>query len=257
MGIKISGKRLRTVQGQLSVVEAAKLEKTLGNEVKIEGDPSLRVLLCDNINTYPYSDWLLAIQLLTEQHRYDDNNVRSTWIDKNIKRCRTPYVAALWANENRYDCRKIFNILPAEVTEKSIPMFDEATCDSILDAWCPDSWERGKARPVLNLRVLSTFLSKEDPANDAIAKHADTFLRDCYRRKDAQAVKAILFMANRHLRRRLATEDHSGVADVINEAKQLIQLERTATSVTAKLYDPYNFNLKAYCNDKSKEGSDD
>lgn len=244
MAIKISDKRLSTVQGQEAIVAAVDLEITMGNsDVKFEGDPSLRALLVERINKYPYSDWLLAIQILTSQHAYEDSRAREAWIEKHLPRVTTPKVVALWSNANSYNASIVFNTLPHELVEKAIPYFTQHTLSQILGDITGSNEVSNKVRNIHNLRLLACFMRSEEPDITEVQNFSARYIERCAKHKTQRWLPAIVHMVNKRYGPILESGSTDDVATVIEHGYQFLKFSRTRNSLTATLYNPHTFKV--------------
>ena len=87
--IKLSERRLRTVEGQAGIVAAIELEKKLGNQVRFEASPSFRELFEVRLEGFPYSDNLMRILSQQDFRLYSSRSALREYLEKNIHRVRS------------------------------------------------------------------------------------------------------------------------------------------------------------------------
>lgn len=235
MSITLTRKRLSTVEGQLGIVGAMDMEKMLNPhlEIKLEGSPSLRVLLVDLIDKYPYSDHLFRIMLQVRMHRYYDATVRKNWMSSHLSRVRDPKIIADWCNEYCYDVDKALPVVDKELMEQAYQYMSYRALESLMRDYTviDPLWK------YFSIRALAVFLRHKDLTPSDAGRFGSLLIRMCDTHKCKQYIPAITFMVNSHIKRMIAECGSRDYDVLMRECYMFMNVTRTCDGFSVKLFD--------------------
>ena len=228
MPITISRKKLSTLQGQQGVIAAIDMEKTLNTGVdNFAGDPSLRVLLVDEIDKFPFTDELFDISVRVRQRAYQDSTTQREWLEKHISQVKDPNVVARYITQYHYDPKKF--PVDREILKKACWEMDDRTLHHFIDATI-DGRE-------LEPMYLAAEINHPDAAMYAIGLHIVEAVK-LWGRNRRQVFPGLTHMINQRILKEMATDDPRDMVQVWENLSNFYVRTYNGLTVTITLRSP-------------------
>lgn len=251
MAITLSARRLSTVTGQEGIVAAINLEKTLDKDadVNFKGDPSLRILLVDDVAKWPYSDALFQIQLEVRQHRYEDGTARDKWLTDHLPQVKSPQALATWCNQNVWDAHTHLygkQPRPLELIDAALPHMSTQVLENILEHTTDSEANRKKKYPNINLRMLRHLLGREDSNTASVCDISKEFIHAAWASDRRQWVPAVIHMVNTFYRKKMGEYNAEKLSDLFDSGWEFLKITREPGKFMTELHDPHAFDYAAW-----------
>jgi hypothetical protein len=243
MAIKLSAKRLSTLQGQQGILAEIPMERTLGNTITFEGVPSLRVLLVDKIGSFPLTDELVAISAQIDMHNYEDRGKQNEWLANAVQKIEKPEAVAALANRRTETLNTTMVRLPWQTLEAALPMMEERTLAHVVDV-CTGSGYGYNQIPEdkVRARYLSAWIQRDPDISYGTKRYCSQIVRFCAKHRPGWT-PAFIHMVNTRMLKYLDEYQHSSesVERILGEMGPFVKVKTSGLHIDVDMHDPLTF----------------
>jgi len=240
MPINISRKKLSTQQGQQGVIAAIDMEKTLDTGVdNFSGDPSLRVLLVDEIDKFPFTDELFDISVRIHNRAYEDSNAQSTWLTAHAKLVKDPGVIARYFNRYSYELGDSIKAIDRGILKRACWLMSANTLDTLID--------KAFAQKVMEPMYLAAEIKNEDANDCSVELHMQEAVK-LWGKSNRQVFPGLVHMVNTRILKKMESNVTRDVTEVWEYLSKYYVRTCAGLSVTITLRNPMAYKAPVVLN---------
>lgn len=230
MPITISRKKLSTQKGQQGLIAAIDMEKTLGTGVEnFSGDPSLRALFIDEINTFPFTDELFDLQIRVGQRACEDSTKQREWLESKVELVKDPGVIARYCTSYRHRLKPTVTKVDRALLRKACWLMDQYTLSYLIAA----AFEEKAMEPM----YLAAELKHKDAHASDIGGHMQQAVV-AWGESRREVFPGLVYMVNQYILRYMASDDPLDVTSVWENLSKYYVRTFEGLSVTMTLRNP-------------------
>lgn len=245
--IKITAAKLRTVEGQAAVCAAMDMEAALDNRYGFEGTPSLRDLLVEKMDQWPFSDNLFRIYVEVPMVRYQDSTDVGKWREHRITEVKCPKVVAAYVNHSNYEAVRNVVKLPWNILEEAYPLMHDTAMLGLTSHIlfnCPRI-----LRPKYMAHTLRANLPNAWNMRELVSGYCKAW------GNDPKLIKAMVNLTNKYLRRKLANKNSAPA--VFQYCSGLLKATHGEYKFEYELYNPATMDVAEFVDNILKEDTDE
>lgn len=258
--IKLSVKRLSTVEGQAGIAASIGLESKLGNAVTFEASPSFKELWEIKLNEFPYSDHLLRILARQDLRLWESRHAVSEYLDRNMHKLRS--LEALvdlvqnHAVNNAVRYNAVMGNVDEDVLHAMLPLSTGGALLHLMGNSVTMYRHYGDRRDVYLVpptpRMVLSLMAKTDLGDHLTHKAACIATRVCLDNYP-ELFRGVIYHLNNQIRRFVSTGKES-IPSVTNTFSDFMKPSPRQNEMAMVMWDPQDPELITHFMAKEVEG---
>ena len=229
MPTMLSRKKLSTLKGQQVILASIALDKTMGDsDGKFQGDPSLRVLLADEIKTFPFTDELFEICTKCDLRSWEDSRVQHEWLTSVAYKVTSTRIVAEYYNRYSYHLKDSLVQMDRGILRKVVWSLSSYTLRTFIDS----AIELGVLEPM----YLAAEIKMEESDDCSVERHfreAVTLWKD-----NPQALPGLAHMVNVRIKNTMNRYKADGLSSLFLNLSGFFERKIDGLRVTLDLRPP-------------------
>ena len=231
----LSRKRLSTLQGQQAILASIALDKTMGDaDGRFQGDPSLRVLLADEITKFPFTDELFAISTACELRNWEDSKVQADWLQTMAPKVKSPDVIAVYYSRNSHRRAASLPLMDRDVVKREVWLMERYALRSLIS----DAFTAGVMEPM----YLAAEIANPNADDSHVANHFHLAVK-LWGKGSRQELPGLAHMVNTRIRRTIGEYEADGLSSLFMNLSQFFERKLDGLHITLDLRPPLAYKM--------------
>ena len=201
---------------------------------KFEGDPSLRVLLTEDIATFPWSNDLFDIVQQVSLRGYDERTKQTEWLEKTCGQLTDVQVITGFCHTHNYSLDHTVVKCNRELLKQVCWKLNRYVLDQFID----QAFKQKCMEPM----YLAAEIKLEDSQDSSVSCHFGEAVQ-LWGRKNRNVFPGLAYMVNERIKRIVARTERNGLPEMFEHLSLFFDRKIDGLTVTLSLRPPVTYRM--------------